>query len=199
MSVIFQLFRADDLKMLSRNQLDELKEKINDALKEAQQAFQSYAGSPEDPSQKKSPSEESLPEPLRLNISHKPDPSQNTPPQIRGALDRALDKRFHKVSQQLKSTQLRSVSNFNARFSRVHLNQPDSEEQAKEEMILGWAMSCEVNNFEFYYPLWYAKKKAYDFFYEKTGQEPKGPDSPYSPFNPDHPFSNFFYGLPEPE
>jgi hypothetical protein len=99
------------------------------------------------------------------------------------------------VSQQLKSTQPRSASDFNARLRQVHLDQPDSEEQAKEEMILKWAMSCEVNNFEFYYPLWYARKEAHDFFRQKTGQEPKDPDSPYSPFNPGHPFFNFFYGL----
>jgi hypothetical protein len=196
MSVIFQLFRADDLKMLSRDQLDELKKKINAALKEAQQEFQSHAGSSEGPSQQKSPSEETPPEPLRLNISHKPDPSPHTPPQLKSVLGRALDKRFHEVSQQLKSTQLRSASDFDARLSRVHLNQPDSEEQEKEKIILGWAMSCEVNNFEFYYPLWRARKEAHDFFYQETGQVPKDPDSPYSPFNPGHPFSNFFYGLP---
>jgi len=194
MSVIFQLFRADDLKMLNKVQLDNLKEKINDALKVAQQTFQSQAGSSAGPSQQKPPSEET-PEPLRLNISHKPNPSPSTPPQIRTALDRALDKRFQEVSQQLKSTQPRSASDFDARLRRIHLNEPSPEEQAKERMILEWALSCEVNNFEFYYPLWYAKKVAHDFFRKETGQEPKGPDSPYSPFNSGHPFSGFFYGL----
>jgi hypothetical protein len=195
MSVIFQLFRADDLKMLSKIQLDELKKSIGTALKDAQQELQSYTGSSESPSQQKPPSGDTPSEPLRLNIVNKPDPSPNTPPQIKGALDRALDKRFNEVSQQLKSTQPQSASGFNARLRRVHLNQPDSEEQAKEAMILEWAMSCEVNNFEFYYPLWRAKTVAYDFFYKVTGQRPKDPDSPYSPFNPGHPFSNFFYGL----
>jgi hypothetical protein len=195
MSVIFQLFRADDLKMLSKDKLEDLKKTVNDALKDAQQELQSYAGSPKDPSQQKSPYGDTPSEPLRLNISNKPDPSPNTPREIRPALDRALDRRFHEVSQQLKSTQPQLASDFNARLNRVHLNKPDSEEQAKEEMILEWAMSCEVNNFEFYYPLWHAKQVADEFFRQETGQEPKGPDSPYSPFNPDHPFSNFFYGL----
>ena len=195
MSVIFQLFRADDLKMLSKDKLEDLKKTVNDALKDAQQELQSYAGSPKDPSQQKSPYVDTPSESLRLNISNKPDPSPHTPPQLRSTLDRALDKRFHEVSQQLKSTQARSASDFNARLNRVHLNKPDSEEQAKEEMILEWAMSCEVNNFEFYYPLWYARKEAREFFLRETGQEPKDPDSPYSPFNPDHPFSKFFYGL----
>ena len=195
MSVIFQLFRADDLKMLSMDQLDELKKQIRTALKAAQQALQPYAGSLGSPSQQKPPSEDTSSEPLCLKIVNKPDPSPNTPREIRPALDRALDKRFDEVSQQLKSTPLRSASDFNARLRRVHLNQPDSEEQAKEKMILEWAMSCEVNNFEFYYPLWSAKTVAYDFFYRETGQRPKDPDSPYSPFNPGHPFYNFFYGL----
>ena len=96
MSVIFQLFRADDLKMLSKVQLDDLREKIIDAVKVAQQALQSHTGSPEGLYEKKSPSEEAPPEPLRLNISHQPDPSPNTPPEIRTALDRALDKRFQR-------------------------------------------------------------------------------------------------------
>jgi hypothetical protein len=209
MSVIFQLFRADDLKMLSTDQLNELKKKINVALEDAQQELQSHTGSSEDASQQKLPSEETppgtlrlkispkekTPEPLRLKISSNPDPSTTIPPQIRAALNRAIDKRFHEVSQQLKSAQPRSASNFKARLNRIHLNQPDPEEQEKEKTILEWALSCEVNNFEFYYPLWHAKNVAYDFFLRKTGQEPKGPDSPYSPFNRDHPFSKFFYDL----
>jgi len=195
MSVIFQLFRADDLKMLSMGKLNELKKMIGTALKEAQQELQPDAKRPESSYQPKSPSEDPPSEPLRLNIVDKPDPSPNIPAPIRGALERALDKRFNEVSQQLKSVPLQSASDFNARLSRIHLNQPDSEEQAKEKMILQWAMSCEVNNFEFYYPLWHAKTVAYNFFYQETGQRPKDPDSPYSPFNPGHPFSNFFYGL----
>lgn len=196
MSVIFQLFRADDLKMLSRGQLNELKRRIGTALKDAQQELQLHAGSLQSAYQQKPPSEEAPAEPLRLNVVNKPNPSPNTPPQVKGALERALDKRFTEVSQQLKSAPLQSAPDFNARLSQIHLNQPDSEEQAKERMILEWAMSCEVNNFEFYYPLWRAKTVAYDFFYEETGQRPKDPDSPYSPFNPGHPFSTFFYGLP---
>jgi hypothetical protein len=194
MSVIFQLFRADDLNMLSSNQLDELKKQINAALKAAQQELQSPARSPGGSPKRKPPSGATPPESLSLKILHQPDPSPNTPPQIRRVLDRALDNRFREVSQQLKSTQPQSASNFHTRL-RGHRGETDSEEQAKEEMILGWAMSCEVNNFEFYYPLWYAKNVAHDFFRKETGQEPKGPDSPYSPFNPGHPFSNFFYGL----
>jgi hypothetical protein len=192
MSVIFQLFRADDLKMLSGTKLNELKKTVNAALKKAQQELQSHTGSVESP---KYSTEDTPPEPLCLQISPRPDPSPNTPPQIRSILEKALDKRFREVSQQLKSAPVRSAFNFNTRLSQ-HLGQPDPEEQAKDKMLLEWAMSCEVHNFEFYYPLWYAKQVAYDFFRQETGQVPKDPDSSYSPFNPGHPYSNFFYGLP---
>jgi hypothetical protein len=195
MAVIFQLFRADDLKLLSMDQLDELKKQINAALKEAQQELQSHAESPKASSELKTPSAETPPESLCLKIAQNPDPPANTPPQIRSALDKALEARFRNVSQQLKSTQPWSASNFSARLSQIHLGQPDPKEQAKDEMLLEWALSCEVSNFEFYYPLWYAKKVAYNFFYQETGQEPKGPDSLYSPFNPGHPYSTFFYSL----
>ena len=75
----------------------------------------------------------------------------------------------------------------------------------EEEEILQWAITCEVNNFDFYYPLLLAKIAAYKYFKEVTtdpthpeGLTPKGPDSPYSPFNPRHPLYNLFYNLTKP-
>ena len=105
----------------------------------------------------------------------------------------ALKQRFDEVSQQLKSPPVdASPFNFDA-LTRRHFNGPDSNEKEKETLILEWAISCEVNNFEFYDLLRRARDVAYQKFEEWTeGQRPKGPDSVYSPFNPFHPLYNTF-------
>ena len=174
MTVIFQLFCAEDLQRLSLEQLAELKTTVADAL----------GLIPNPPSQT---AEGSLV--LPLGASDKLALPSDAPAEITVA----LKQRFDEVSKQLKSPPAdASAFDFNA-FKRRHFNEPASNEKAKETLILEWAVSCEVNNFEFYDLLRRARDVAYKKFEEWTeGQRPKGPDSVYSPFNPFHPLYNTF-------
>lgn len=173
MSVIFQLFCAEDLQRLDYQELEDLRQTIIKALGNTQT--------------------------LSLKLTKKPQPDADTPPRVQ----EELNKRFHEVSHQLKSPQLNRPQpnfNFNARLEQRNAKAT----QDKEDLILEWALTCEVNHYEFYNALLQAKKAAYDFF-EKAMQakgevvperlRPKGPDSPYSPFNPRHPLSKLFYDL----
>lgn len=181
MSVIFQLFCAEDLQKFDYKELEDLRQTVITALRSA--------------------------EPLCLNLTEKPEPDPGTPPRVH----EALNKRFDEVSHQLKSPQLNPSQRtfaFNA-----HIQQRNAKAtQDKEDLILNWAITCEVNNFEFYSPLLQAKKAAYDFFEQKIKAKmaargepvpdrvrPIGPDSPYSPFNPRHPLYGLFYDLSQPK
>jgi hypothetical protein len=183
MTVIFQLFCVEDLKKLTFDELTELRAVVADALG----LTKSATGQ--------------APSPLCLGVTDKTQPDSEPPPEI----IKALHKRFDEVAHQLKSPQPNpSGQNFNFRERNQQRNTPSSE----ENMILEWAISCEVNNFEFYNPLLKAKEAAYRFFEEKVkahmrarGEispekiQPIGPDSLYSPFNRRHPLSYLFYNL----
>ena len=178
MSVIFQLFGAEDLQKLSLDQLKELRDIVTATLKE-NGLGRDQNGSPAIP----------------LTVSDDTQAPRGASPQI----IEALNQRFQEVSQQLKSPQQQSSFNFDT-LIRQHFNQIDDKEKEKESMILQWAISCEVNNFKFYDRLLRARERAYIFFIHVTrGQRPKGPDSLYSPFYPEHPLYNLFYGLSNPE
>jgi hypothetical protein len=185
MSVIFQLFCAEDLQQLTYLQLQELKTAVVNALEgdtPDNTLAQNYASY-----------HLRAPQPLSLQISLNTTPSPDTPPQVR----EAFNKRFHEVSHQLTSPRLKlPQQHFN--FQAL-LSQRNNTASAEEALILEWAISCEVNNFEFYKRLLRARKEAYEWFFKEKGQRPKGPDSPYSPFNPLHPLYNLFYGLSKPE
>jgi hypothetical protein len=174
MTVIFQLFHAEDLQRLSLEQLEELKTTVADALGlRTNPPCRTAAGGP--------PA-------LPLGASDDTTLPPNAPP---GVII-ALKQRFDEVSQQLKSPPADLLPfNFDA-LKRRHFNEPDSNEKDKETLILQWAISCEVNNFKFYDQLLRAREVAYQKFYEWTEQRPKDPDSPYSPFNPFHPLYNLF-------
>jgi len=184
MSVIFQLFGAEDLQKLEYDELQELKRKITEALTPPGQAA---LGGP-------------LALSLKLSPKTKPDP--DTPPRVK----EALNKRFHEVSHQLKTpppNPSQQIFDFDALIDQRNAKAT----QGKEDLILEWAITCEVNNFEFYNSLLKAKKVADDFFkeaMERRGEKvperlrPKGPDSLYSPFNPRHPLYNIFYDLSKP-
>jgi hypothetical protein len=185
MSVIFQLFCAEDLQQLTFLQLQELKTAVVNALEgdtPGNTPPQDHARYPL-----------RVPQPLSLQISLNTTPDPDTPPQVR----EALNKRFHEVSHQLTSPHLKpSPQRFN--FQAL-LSQRNNTVSAEEALILEWAISCEVNNFKFYKRLLDARKAAYEWFFKEQGQRPKGPDSPYSPFNPLHPLYSLFYGLSKPE
>jgi hypothetical protein len=139
---------------------------------------------------------------LRLSADTEPQ-SVVTEQQIREQLRAALTKRFHEVLHQLKSPQLKpSQQSEQSReiFPFETLKNENKTLSKGEEEILQWAITCEVNNFDFYYPLLLAKTAAYEYFKEVTkGLTPKGPDSPYSPFNPRHPLYNLFYNFTKPK
>lgn len=173
MTVIFQLFCAEDLQRLSLHQLTDLRDTITDILDlKAHPPGRTAGGKP------------ALPLEVNDDIRQPPD----APPEIRDALKR----RFDEVSQQLKSP-ARDASSFDFEtLTRRHFNDSNAEERAKETEILTWAISCEVNNFKLYDQLLRARAQAYQKFYDWTQQRPKGPDSPYSPFNPLHPLYSLF-------
>jgi|SRR6266540_1866427 hypothetical protein len=184
MSVIFQLFCAEDLQKLEREELLDLKNKVMEALKDIN-----------------GKAIEGNPPALSLKISDKTDLPDNAPQKV----NEALNKRFHEVSHQIKSPPLKELEK-PFRFGALRDERNSTYTQRKEDLILEWSISCEVNNFEFYYPLLEAKKAAYAFFAKAMidkgettpeGQplRPKGPDSPYSPFNPRHPLYRLFYDL----
>lgn len=178
MSVIFQLFCAEDLQKLTYDQLQELRSTVR-------QSLQKHTTGQEHGDHRPS---------LCLGIIDKTTP----PPDAPEPIHEALNKRFYEVSHQLKSPQLyssRPPFNF-----QTLLDQRNADvTQKKEDMILAWAISCEVNNYEFYNTLARVRNDAYSFFLNNTGQQPKGPDTLYSPFNPLHPLYNLFYGRSNPE
>jgi hypothetical protein len=183
MTVIFQLFCVEDLKKLTNDELTELRQVVANALG----LTKSATGQ--------------TPSPLCLGVTDKTEPNAGAPQEI----IKALHKRFDEVAHQLKSpSPSPSGQNFNFRERNQQRNTPSSQENT----ILEWAISCEVNNYDFYIPLLRAKEAAYRFFEEKVrahmqarGETPPdkirpiGPDSLYSPFNRRHPLSYLFYNL----
>jgi hypothetical protein len=186
MTVIFQLFCAEDLQKLTYPQLQVLRKTVMDALAEG------HTGTT--PSQTYGSQLPTGPRPLSLETSPDTTPPPGTPPQVM----EALSNRFHEVSHQLTSPQLHPPQ---PNFDFQHLlGRRNGIASAAEDLILRWAISCEVNNFKFYNRLLHVRKKAYEWFFKETqGQRPKGPDSLYSPFNPLHPLYNLFYGVSKPE
>src|SRR5262245_29289660 len=142
MSIIFQLFCAEDLKKLTHDQLLCLREKIKTTLEDLK-------GPDNTPLLRRDPLA------LSLKVSDKFAPDSNIPQQVKEQVDTTLNKRFDEVSHQLMSPQLQQSPpdfNFGNRISqRRTLSQEDN-------MILEWAIACEVNNFDFYYPLLRAKE-----------------------------------------
>jgi hypothetical protein len=122
-----------------------------------------------------------------------------TPDQIPAA----ILKRFDEVSEQLQSPLAKDPSDTPQFVLQQPLLQqfidarrklaPLSEED--QNTILQWAISCEVNHYNFYHPLLKIKEQAYALFREKTGQLPKGPDSYYALFNPLNPHYDLFAEL----
>jgi hypothetical protein len=180
MTVIFQLFCVDDLKMLRQEGRDLLRGIIQEVL-ENDSTHRSPSGAPE----------------ICLEASDNRNlrTGGDTPPQVR----EALQKRIARVSEQLQSplpstsSDLPDLDPSQPIVAAVRSTALESYEE--EAQISRWAISCEVNNFNFYYPLLLIKEMAYTMFSEKTGKRPKGPDSLYSPFNERHPLYETFSNL----
>jgi hypothetical protein len=195
MTVIFQLFCVDDLKALGPDGPERLREFLGPLLDPYRPNRPGRASGAANPSNPARFTLEASNETLLAS-------ADKTPPEIL----EAIRKRSEEVSQQLLSpspgdpSDRPTLNPSQALFPQIAAQpstQPASAAKKKqnEETILQWAISCEVNNFNLYYPLLQIKDKAYKWFLDKTGKRPKGPDSPYSPFNPHHPLYNLFYNL----
>jgi hypothetical protein len=200
MSIIFQLFAAEDLQKLDEGELRLLRDEIGQTLADA---GLSKAGK------------------LHLNLSPKVKPDHESPPDWTHSLPKwvqeALLKRFHEVSHQLKTPPL-DLSQQSFDFANLIRQRNDPSTQTKEALILEWAISCELNHIEFYYALLKAKEGVENFFAkypaakdkllteeQRQAKDPKAekvrtkdPDSAYSPFNPRHPLYRQYYELSGP-
>jgi hypothetical protein len=195
MSIIFQLFSAEDLQKLDVEELNKLKAEILAALRAAS-VLKEGEGK------------------LHLNLREKVGPDEETPPELKPQpkwVEEALLKRFYEVSHQLK-TPPRDPSQLSFNFQDLIDKRNHADIQKQEEMILKWAISCELNHIEFYYALVVARKGVDNFYKnnpaakrkllteEQRKKDPtlekvrgKDPDSGYSPFNPRHPLYRQFY------
>jgi hypothetical protein len=196
MSIIFQLFAAEDLQKLEKDELIKLRDEILAAL-ETELGFKREEGK------------------LHLNLKEKVGPDEETPPGLNPQppwVQEALSKRFYEVSHQLK-TPPRDPLQQSFNFQALINERKNAGTQEKEELILNWAISCELNHIEFYYALIVAKKGVDNFYTkypaakrkllteeQRRAPEPtldkvrtKDPDSLYSPFNPRHPLYRQYY------
>jgi hypothetical protein len=194
MSIIFQLFAAEDLQKLDINELEALREEIKSALENAGLAKEGK---------------------LHLNLRPKVEPNQESPRELRVQppwVQEALLKRFYEVSHQLKTPPV-DLSQQSFDFDNLIKQRNDPKNQSKEELILKWAISCELNHIEFYFALLKAKEGVEAFFEryptakaklltetQRRAADPKAekvrtkdPDSAYSPFNPRHPLYRQYY------
>jgi hypothetical protein len=207
MSIIFQLFSAEDLRQFTSTQLDELRDEILKALDEKNlrplRNAEEAKENPGDP--RKGKLELNLEEKIRLNetiFSGRPD-------DLKEARE-ALFRRFYEIAHQLKAPPYTS-SNNPFEFDKLVRNLTDPENLSVEQKILRWAISCEINHIEFYYALVIAKEAAIKYIEnteplkkkfqsaQSAGSQSdinakptiriKNPDSVYSPFNPRHPLS----------
>jgi hypothetical protein len=240
MSIIFQLFSAEDLRKLDYSELEDLREAVLKALQddsskaskprtevsgltkppetvqELKQIVQAvFEYPPPQRATRSTNSRESVQNELRalknrilevlntpaeklyLNLTEKTEIDEESPPNIQNqpGVNEALKNRFHEVYRQLKATS----SSPPPTFDYDKLINPAISSQ--EELILRWAISCELNHIEFYDRLLTAKKAAYAEFTKmmRTGRRSrnaipgfeeahiKPPDSRYSPFNPRNP------------
>jgi hypothetical protein len=190
MTVIFQLFCVDDLRRLKKEGRDELLKIIHKHLPPQQPASRKSASS------RKS---EEAPK-LTLDVSNKTllHSGKDTPPEVVAR----IRKRNEEVSEQLKSPLPEGPSDApELNLSRELLPQllaPPKRgplSATEEEQIRQWAISCEVNHYNFYYPLLKIKEEAYEMFRQRTKQRPQGSDSPYSLFNPHHPLYDLYTDL----
>jgi len=208
-TIMFQLFSAKDLQMLTFHQLLELKDiaikamnvnedhkleyylnEVNKNKADREKFLRSNGRNDLPP-----PGEKLDKERRTLNVSTdtKPKPLPDTSPG-----HSMLKKRLNEVRQQLLDSR-ESAPYDEGSFDEATQSQSISDHRSKlgdkEKRILQWAVSCERDFIEFYDPLRRARDVAHEYFFEKTGQRPEGPDSAYSPFSSDHPLRRRSPGL----
>jgi hypothetical protein len=205
MSVIFQLFCAEDLKQLEPEQINELKRIVGDEVRKSQ-----------DPSLEASLQTSKIIQERHMRTLLHPgrarsgrarsssSPPASPPTSMRISPDRVIQipeeardtlrKRAREVFHQLTSEQPSGPSGSLAASSELPNQLLSPADLAKlednEKEILAWALTCELANFKTYEALQHLKQIVEEKFMDfmeanrKGRQRPKGPDSLYSPFYP---------------
>jgi hypothetical protein len=204
MSVIFQLFHAEDLKQLTPEQLEALKQTIRQAVKDSQDTLLNASLAVSNLIHRRH-MQKLLPEyasptlgspPSRVNISR----WSSTEVQ-QGALNRLME-RVREVFHQLtgawpsgpssppSSPTLLPEELLNQLLSQADLDTLTATAGPTGHKILAWALTCELANFNTYDAFERVRQRAEETFIRfmkeqgKGEQRPKGPDTPYSPFYP---------------
>jgi len=202
MSVIFQLFSAEDLNQLTDGQLNQLRNIVRNAVVDIDDTFlkaslaisnlinrrhmQGLLPGASYPSTASPPSS--------VNIS------QEKATDFQRAMQR-LNERvsevFHQLTGELPTGPSSSLDSLKLPPNEL-INQLLREEDLaklddKKRKILAWALTCELANFNAYEAFEQVKQKAEEAFMDfmrangKGEQRPRGPDTPYSPFYPGSP------------
>jgi hypothetical protein len=206
MSVIFQLFHAEDLKQLTPTQLEDLKqivrqEVINsqDTLLNASLAIANHINRRHMQGLLPASYPTAAGPPSAVNISQLSATNLD-----QRTFDR-LRERVREVFQQLtgdlptgpsnplNSTNLTSAPLLDQLLNEADLSKLDALDATagtSGRTILAWALTCELANFNAYEAFEQIKQKTDEAFMNfmqangKGAQRPIGPDTPYSPFYP---------------
>jgi hypothetical protein len=192
MSVIFQLFGAEDLKQLTQGQLRDLTDIITEELDRSQdtglETFRAISRLIQDKHMHKLLGRRPLrtiSQPRLTDIS----------PHAMDALRKRVHEVFYQLTQELPSGQSSSYASSQpppsdlvdqllstADLAKLAAKVPTGRE------ILAWALTCELANFQMYEALERIQERTEEKFKDymeaqgKGRQRPKGPDSLYSPF-----------------
>ena len=204
MSIIFQLFSAEDLKQLTDGQYDELRkvvveavENSNDTALKASLTIALHIQSKHLPTPQGvyTTINPALQNPA-ASIDIKNEDIDHFPESAKAVLRNVLRKRINVVFQQLTgrlptdssslpASEIPTIDEFLDAADMVALKNRVGDHGRR---ILESALTCELANLKTYEALKDVKQQAEAEFIRLTGgQRPKGPDLIYSPFYPRHP------------
>jgi hypothetical protein len=203
MSVIFQLFCAEDLKQLTEPQLTELKRIVGDEVRRTEdtllESSQMISRHIQDSHMQKLRLLPSSPR-RAVNISQARAIARAIA--IPGGGIDVLRKRVHEVFEQLTGQRPSGPSSSPVSPAQTlgqlldQLLSPEDFSELKNRVgdkgpeILAWALTCELANYKTYEAFEQIKQKADEAFMNfmqangRGAQRPIGPDTPYSPFYP---------------
>jgi hypothetical protein len=176
MSIIFQLFSAENLKDLTRDELDSLKKTVNDAVDNCREPLLKA----------------SLESSRQLSARIESYFNSKTPQDIPEVLD-TLKRRAQEVFRQLTSVPAQSPGAgfslsktptiFNQLLSQEDFDTLDKKLPYTGRTILEWAIICEMANLMSYDALQGIQEDAARIVRKPRGPRLKDPDSVYSLFN----------------
>ncbi len=214
MSVIFQLFCAEDLKQLTEDQVHKLREMIGKAVQDshdtalkASLAISGFIQGEHMPKLLSRTPYLTAPRPRSRTVNIVPADITFIPQRIIELLRKRLREVFQQLTSELPSGQSGSPASqprTPAEIIDQLLSQEDLEKLERKAgpqgyEILAWALTCEIANFKTIEALQSIKKQAEEIFMQfmkdqgKGEQRPKGPDTLYSPFYPLSPLYGFDY------